>query len=292
MLTTLAGSYPFTGHSPEQAIARAIEAQIKAGIDLVVDGQVRANMVDEYAAHFPGLAASPPRVVGRVLPPREPIRVVDFRIAQEIAGDRPLKIAVTGPITLARALALTPDAPYRSNGDPRLLDGLTAALLEEVRALLAAGAATVQLDEPALACGRGLAEAKPRLRRLFAEVPRPVLHVCGDSRAAFRELMNCGASILHVEGTNKARWPPIDAAGLRAAGVTLCLGCVRSDRNVIETPEQVRALVEPAVARFGAENLWLSADCGFRQLSSGVARAKTRRIVEAARTVDWDQREN
>src|SRR5438309_11400331 len=94
--TTVVGSYPVDGLASEAAIGRAVADQVEAGIDILADGQVRADMIAEYAAALPGLAADPPRVVARVRPAASSGRAADFRCAVELAGGRPVKGGVTG----------------------------------------------------------------------------------------------------------------------------------------------------------------------------------------------------
>src|SRR5439155_6111575 len=112
-------------------------------------------------------------------------------------------------------------------------------------------------------------------------VPTPVLHVCGDTRDAFRSLAGAGAAVLDIEGSRIESWPPIGAADLHSAGLKLALGCIDSCTDAVETIPAIEARIALACARFGAENLWLSPDCGFRLRSRSAARAKMRRMVAA-----------
>jgi 5-methyltetrahydropteroyltriglutamate--homocysteine methyltransferase len=279
--TTIVGSYPVDGLAPEVAIRRAVTDQIEAGVDVLADGQVRADMIAEYAVALPGLAPDPPRVVARVRPAPSAVRAPDFLLANHLAGGRLVKGVVTGPTTLAYSLALTPEAPYHGRDDPRLLADLEAAIAAEIAALRAAGASIIQIDEPVLSLGGGLWPAAAALRRLFAAVQTPVLHVCGDTRDAFRCLAGAGAAVLDIEGSRIESWPPIGAADLRSAGLTLALGCIDTRTDAVETVPAIAAWIALASARFGAENLWLSPDCGFRLRSRAAARAKMRRMVAA-----------
>ena len=72
MLTTVVGSYPVTTKRPESISSKisnilglydefvpcyeiAVEDQIKAGIDIISDGQVRGDMIEIYARNIPGM---------------------------------------------------------------------------------------------------------------------------------------------------------------------------------------------------------------------------------------------
>ena len=76
LLTTAVGSYPPGDLPPKRAIQQAMEDQIAAGIDLISDGQVRADMISLFAAGIPGFRhaqdgvwelAAPPDVPGEPL---------------------------------------------------------------------------------------------------------------------------------------------------------------------------------------------------------------------------------
>ena len=80
-------------------------------------------------------------------------------------------------------------------------------------------------------------------RRLFAPVPTPVLHVCGDTRDAFRSLAGAGAAVLDIEGSRIESWPSTGASELRAAGLKLALGCIDTHTDAVESLSAIRAWI-------------------------------------------------
>src|SRR5437870_1951318 len=181
--TTVVGTYPRIGETPEeQALRRGIarldrgeivEAELQAierdtvrevlreqneiGIDLVTDGQI--SWYDSQS-HFAGKLTSvetnglvryfdtntyyrQPVVHGAVAW-KAPVLADDWKFAQ--ANSKvPVKAVLTGPVTLA-SLAL--DKHYRSK--KALALDLATAVGEEVESLVHAGASNVQIDEPIL----------------------------------------------------------------------------------------------------------------------------------------------
>ena len=125
-----------------ESIERAIHDQIELGIDVLVDGQVRDDIVSLFAFKLPGYEGGtlPYRAVDRVRPADEPITVQDYLYAKRLAGDRPLKAHITGPMTLARATLVDAESPYQSRNDPNLVLDLARALGQEARYLVEAGA--------------------------------------------------------------------------------------------------------------------------------------------------------
>lgn len=180
MRTTVVGSYPRVGPTPEdQRLRRAVarwerdaisDAELRAvevgvlqevvreqaacGVDLATDGKVTwYDAVSHLAARLGGLESGgllryfdtntyyrQPRRAGPVS--WTAAITVDDWTAAAAAGSAPVKAVLTGPYTLA---ALSADGATK----PFVLE-VAAALGREVGALAAAGARHIQVDEPAL----------------------------------------------------------------------------------------------------------------------------------------------
>ena len=160
----------------EDAMTRlAIAEQASAGLDIVTDGQIRwHDPVSHMARGLSGFATGgllryldtntyyrQPEARGPIT--REnPNLVASCLFASAAAAPRPVKVIVTGPLTMAR---LARDR--RGLGVRALAYEIAAALNSELRDLAAAGAAFIQIDEPAIARFPGdlpiLREAIPRL---------------------------------------------------------------------------------------------------------------------------------
>lgn len=293
LLTTVVGSYPTEGLPPRRAIHRAVEDQVAAGVDLISDGQVRGDMIGIFAERIPGFrqAADGAWVVEDALDqPSGPVVAPDYLLAQRIAGTRAMvKGVVTGPITLALAARVGPNAPYVGATDPTLILRLAEILAHEVAALVAAGAEVVQVDEPVLGSALGARVApelvENALRDLAALPACAVLHVCGDVRGIVRELLALPFAALDIEGTGTANLAAVDADELVYSEMRLAYGCLDTRSDAVETVDVVRERIETAANAMGAERLWISPDCGLRRLSVDAARRKLAVMVQAAQDV-------
>src|SRR5512138_3853451 len=105
LITTVVGSYPtdIDVHSEDdarKAIEIAVNDQIKAGISVISDGQVRADMVGIFAMNMRGYRHESGRyhITGRIESPDTPATVQDYLYAKKAAGGKVVvKGIVTGP---------------------------------------------------------------------------------------------------------------------------------------------------------------------------------------------------
>jgi 5-methyltetrahydropteroyltriglutamate--homocysteine methyltransferase len=294
LLTTVVGSYPTGGLPPRRALQRAVEDQIAAGVELISDGQVRGDMVATFAERIPGFERSADGgwvVRAELEPPETPIAASDYLLARRLAAGRAMvKGVVTGPVTLALACRVGVNSPYVAPQDPALILKLAEIMAHEVAALVAAGAEVVQVDEPALATERGRlvsAELLENALRDLAALPAcPVLHVCGDVRGILDELLALPFRVLDIEGARVEQLERVDRDQLEYCDARVAYGCVDTQSAEIEPVRVIRERVERAIATLGsAERLWVSPDCGLRQLAPDAARGKLAAMVEAVQDV-------
>jgi 5-methyltetrahydropteroyltriglutamate--homocysteine methyltransferase len=163
----------------EDATHLAVEAQLRAGVDVVTDGEQRRDnyasfvggrldncqlipltdllpLVDDpetferemQSLDVPAAAVRHPAVFGP-LGRRRPLAVHELEFVRAIT-DRPVKVALPGPYLLTRIMWMEciSDRAYRSR--EHLAVDVVRVLREEIAFLLAAGAGLVQLDEPVL----------------------------------------------------------------------------------------------------------------------------------------------
>ena len=163
----------------DDAVRLSIDAQARAGVDVVTDGEQRRDsyasfvgglldncqlipltdltaMVDDpekfekelRALDVPAGEVRHPVVYGK-LGRSKPLSLHEFEFARQCT-DRPVKIALPGPYLLTRTMWLDclTDLPYQTRED--LAQDVVRVLREELHFLLASGAALVQFDEPVL----------------------------------------------------------------------------------------------------------------------------------------------
>jgi 5-methyltetrahydropteroyltriglutamate--homocysteine methyltransferase len=163
----------------DDAVRLAVDAQLRAGVDVVTDGEQRRDnyasfvgsrldncqlipltdllpLVDDpekfqaelQSLDVPADAVRHPAIFGPLGRSR-PLAVHEYGFVCGLT-DRPVKVALPGPYLLTRLMWLecVSDRVYRSR--EHLAEDVVRVLREEVHHLLAAGAALVQLDEPVL----------------------------------------------------------------------------------------------------------------------------------------------
>lgn len=160
-------------------VRRCVAIQEEAGVDIVVDGELRrdnfysfiaekmegtrlmslAEMLDtvEDKAAFeemlrtldaPAFAIRNPTCVGR-LKRREPLAVDEFKFTRTLT-DKPVKVTLPGPYLLTRAMWVTAHSRAAYGDKPVMAEDVITILREELADLCAAGAEFVQFDEPVL----------------------------------------------------------------------------------------------------------------------------------------------
>jgi 5-methyltetrahydropteroyltriglutamate--homocysteine methyltransferase len=284
----------------EIAIKAAIKDQERAGIDIVSDGELRRdNDVDYFLARIPGVnlphhAKSDyfdyyEAEVTRALP-EEP--ETNLGLAADFAftrgqTDRPIKFSFTGPFSLSRRI--TDSGAYKDPAD--LVRAIALRLNAEARALVAAGAGLLQIDEPFLAGYREDVELAIEAVNIVTDGVDATwaLHVCYGNRYA-RPLW---------EGHYDFLFPAVRAAkvdqlvlefarrGLDDLRLfrayewdrSLGLGVIDVKSAEVETPELVARRIRRALEYVPAERLVINPDCGLRHLPADIAREKLRAMV-------------
>lgn len=285
--TTVVGSFPVERGSGigslldplKHAVRVAVDAQVRAGIDIISDGQVRGDMIQAFASRLPGIRGQD--VVGKVLPASGPITVADTRYA--LSCHPFVKGILTGPTTLSHGLHISTPL-YRDRTDCAL--DLAAALVPEARTLERAGVCMIQVDEPILSTGAAdLDAARAALTRITSSLKVPVcLHVCGDLSMVFDHLLRFPVSIFDIECARSPENLELFRS-VRLSGRKVGVGCVDSSRPDVEPVPDIRKRIESAVEVIGAGDLIIDPDCGLRMLPAGAAVAKLTHMADAVRDV-------
>lgn len=325
--TTVVGSYPVPewlerlktdfhlrrvspGHMEEiheVVIKAALKDQELAGIDIVSDGELRRdNDVDYLLARIPGVTVQGPAKayyydyldVGIT----EPLPAVehqslglaeDFRFTSALT-DRPIKFSFTGPFSLSRRVR---NEAYPDKA--ALVLAMARALNAEARRLVAAGARTLQIDEPFLAGYPESAALAVEAINLVVEGTEDVaewaLHVCYGNRYArpsweghydflFPAVLEAHVDSLVLEFARKGDG---DLALLSRFGWDrgLGVGVIDVKSPQVETVETVARRIIRAVDVVGPERVVVNPDCGLRHVAAPIARAKLAAMVQGAATV-------
>ncbi|CAJ37861.1 methionine synthase [Methanocella arvoryzae] len=293
LITTVVGSYPtgITVHSEEEArraIEIAVNDQVKAGISVISDGQVRTDMVGIFALNMRGYRYEGGRyhISGRIEAPDTPATVKDYLYAKKVAGGKAVvKGIVTGPTTMAKSSVVDKTSPYKSTSDPELIYDLAYAQASEVRALARAGADIIQIDEPFFSVDADLETGIRAVNIVAKAAETPVMHVCGDIRPIFKKLLEANVRVLDHEFAISKNLEAMDRELIEAHGKIIGYGCLDTKSNTIESVETVEASIRKAIEKIGKKNLWIDPDCGMRMRTKEAAYAKLTNMVEAVRKI-------
>ncbi len=293
----------------EDATLVALADQERAGVDVLTTGEMmRVRFIGGFYDYLTGIRALPPprrlgqplwdtntpfEVAEKIGAPRGLGIVEEFRLARSLTA-KPLKATVPGPYTLL--------VPLKLGGGYRDRETLLADLVEivntECRALVAAGADFIQIDEPHHGMyhgsvhdvGRGINQAVQGVAAKIA------VHICfgnlyGRPFSAVRDYANVFATLhelrasqILLEFANRGldepdRWADFPRDKELGAGVI----DVKAFRA--ETAEEVAARVRALLRHVAPERLWLTPDCGFWETPRWIVKRKLRALVDGTRVV-------
>ena len=268
----------------------------RAGLDTVVDGEMRRNeMVEFFADRIDGYEFNGPvKVWGHNYFDKpsvveeveydEPWLVDEFEFTSSVA-ERPVKVPITGPYTLGFWAF---NEAYPSTEE--LVYDLADLVNEEVEKLVEAGARYIQIDEPALATTpEDHAIVGEALERIAAGIPEEVrigLHVCyGDYSRVYPEVNDYPIDEFDIELSNGdyEQIPVLEEPELEP---DLALGVVDAHAAEVESVAEIKRNVRQGLRVVPPEKLTISPDCGLKLLPREAAYAKTENMVTAVREVE------
>ena len=291
----------------------SVRDQVNAGIDIPTDGEIaRENYIHYHCRHLEGfdfknLTEKTLRTgnYSSFLPTvRDNIKIrdlfllKDWKRAQQ-ATDKPVKITMPGPLTVADTVA---DVFY---GDQKVLGRAIAdALNKEVLSLANAGCKHIQIDEPLFARypEKAIKFGIENLERAFHNCPNTVnrtTHIC------------CGyPDKIDVENYPKA---PLDAYfkiadALEESSIdtisiedahryndlvllekfktkNIILGVVTIAKSKVESIEEIRTRLTKSLAHIDSDRLIAGPDCGLGILGRELAIKKMINLSEAAHSI-------
>ena len=293
----------------DDATQLAIRDQERAGVDIVCDGEMRRFFfVQTFYGKMeglepfeplrkPGLYAydSVPRYRPRQrIKVREGLGIVeDFRYLKS-QTDRPVKATCPGPVTLSIHVQLRPGDVY--DGDRLALCwDLVPAVNAELRALAAAGADLIQIDEPSAAIVPGQIDEYVKMFNACVDgVPAKIAyHICFGNllsrprgkrsyRWMFPSLLAARCQQFVFEYANREmaeleHWKEIGVDREVACGV------VDVKSFYMETAADVAERLRLCAKSIPIEKLSAVPDCGFFPVPRWVAAEKLKRLVEGTR---------
>ena len=292
---------PLLEAAQNDATLLAIDAQERAGLDIITDGEIRresysnrfATALEGVDLDHPGTALDRsghpnpvPRVVGKIRRKR-PVEVEDVKFLRRHTS-KPIKMTVPGPFTMSQQA----QNDYYSNDAEAAMD-YALAVNAEIRDLFAAGADIVQIDEPYM-------QARPEKARQYGlqalnralegVTGTTAVHICFGYAAVIHvrpsgysflgELAGCSCKQISIETAQSN----LDCSVLKSLpGKKILLGVIDLNDMTVETPETVAARIRRALPYVKTEDIIVAPDCGMKYLPREVAFGKMKAMVEGAK---------
>ena len=275
----------------EQVTSAAIREMETAGIDVINDGQIRwDDLFSPFAKAWKGVSRGPlERFYDNNTYFRQPVidakietdgRTLthDLAVALSIAK-QPVKAAVCGPLTFATLTA--EDKAYGSLEERTL--AIADALAVEVKALGAAGATLVDVEDPALvALPQHIELAREAYLRIAAagvDIAVQTFFFPADRILEFLASFPVAQIGLDIRSR--------DTTVLRRLDVfkdkTVVLGVVDARNTRLETTAEVASLIQEALKLVPEDRLWVAPTTGLEYLPHDIASKKLAALVSGAR---------
>jgi 5-methyltetrahydropteroyltriglutamate--homocysteine methyltransferase len=275
----------------EQVTRAAIREMETAGIDVINDGQIRwDDLFSPFAKAWKGVSRGPlerfydnntyfrqPVIEGKIETDGRTL-THDLALALSIAK-QPVKAAVCGPLTFATLTA--EDKAYGSLEERTL--AIADALAVEVKALGAAGATLVDVEDPALvALPQHIELAREAYLRIAAagvDIAVQTFFFPADRILEFLASFPVAQVGLDVRSR--------DTTVLRRLDVfkdkTVVLGVVDARNTRLETTAEVASLIQEALKLVPEDRLWVAPTTGLEYLPHDIASKKLAALVSGAR---------
>lgn len=282
LLTTTIGSLGRFDKDLHRSIETALRLQQEHRIDILSDGEQRADMVSYFAESFAGLGIEDgaPVVLGRIALKDDPNQFSKVQDLDYILGKHPglkVKVAITGPTTLGMTCGSRKiKSHYRNLLDFKMYEDIADALAPIARAITDRGA-YVQIDEPFLSQGYRDLKTRVELLDVVADgLPRDKVtaHVCGfiGKFGVVEHLLRLeNVSVLSFAFAGRIERPNIEhifRKDFEDAGVKLGAGCISvvpMTEMEVDTAEAVSERLREIASRVGRDNIaFAHPDCGMR----------------------------
>ena len=316
MITTVVGNYPKIGsgtggpnlrtaisrfdsgriteeelHQVEDEVTQeVIDEQVKAGLDLITDGQIRWEDGQTYfAAKIQGFSINGliryfdtntyyrQPIAEERLQWQKAISLRDYQLAVSYSP-KPVKAVITGPYTLAKLSK----GPFYKDFKGMVLD-LADTLNQEAKALAQAGAPVVQFDEPAILQDKGdfplFKEAIDVLVR-GVSTKTALYTYFGDISGLHREFFKLPVNILGLDFVmGQGNWGLLRGF---PEDKELGLGIIDARNTKTETVEEIVEAIRNVSKEVPLERLHINPSCGLEFLPRPNAYSKLERMVEGA----------
>jgi 5-methyltetrahydropteroyltriglutamate--homocysteine methyltransferase len=287
----------------DDATLLAVRDMERAGMDVVTDGEIRRESYsNQFISALEGIDLENPAVIkgrsGNEIQVPRVVGKIRRRDAVEVRNteflrrntDRRIKMTLPGPFTMSRQAV----NEYYDDEEELALD-LAAAVNEEAKAVKAAGADVIQLDEPWMQAqpeAAGRYAIKAINRALDGVAATTIVHMCfgyaqmvKDKPSGYSflpQLADAKADQISIE----AAQPHLDLGVLEdLAGKSILLGVLDLSSSEVETAETVAERIRAGLAHVPDDRLVPAPDCGMKYLDRDVAFGKLKALADGAALV-------
>ena len=293
-----------------RAAEEIIALQLRAGIDIPTDGEVRReNYIHYHCRHLDGFdfntlehrvlrdgayETNLPAIRDVVRHTGKGYAAHDYLASQNVSSV-PVKFTLPGPLTI---MDTTADCFYDDR--PKLNHDLAETVNREILALVEAGCTYIQVDEPLFA--RQVDDARAfgieGLERCFHGVPESVTRVvhmcCGypdhlddeDYKKAdpdsyhqlAREMDTLAIDQISIEDAHCCN--DLNLLDLFEQ-TTVIFGSIAVARSRLESVDEVEARIKAALDHIDRDRLVIAPDCGLGMLPADIAEAKLKIMCDA-----------
>ncbi len=282
-----------------------IRKQEKIGLDVLVHGEFERNdMVEYFGEQLSGFiftvngwvqsygtrCVKPPVIYGDISRP-VPMTVEWYRYAQSLSA-KPVKGMLTGPITILQWSFVRDDVERKE-----VAFQLGLAIRDEVQDLEEAGAAVIQIDEPALREGlplrrNGWAKYLEWAVNAFKLCASGVkddtqvhTHMCySEFNDIIEAIARIDADVITIE-TSRSHMELLNAFESFDYPNEIGPGVYEIHSPRVPTAQEMANLLEKAATKIPIENLWVNPDCGLKTRDWPEVEAALTRMVEAAKAL-------
>jgi 5-methyltetrahydropteroyltriglutamate--homocysteine methyltransferase len=270
-----------------------IEYQDKAGIDIIVDGEMyRGDMVAYFAELLPGFAKGGlvrsygnrfynKPIINDEIKWLGPMTLGWWRYAQS-KTKRPVKGMLTGPYTIM-------DWSFNEYYPDRRAAAMALAecIRREVEALIDAGCKVIQIDEPAVSVRPDEIDIAIETMNVITEGQNAyfITHICyGAFEKIYPKMLEIPVDNIDLEMSN-SDLDMLELFKKHPFTKDISFGVVDVHSHLLEPVEVIENRIIKATEYIPKEQIWVDPDCGLKTRTIEESKAKLDNIMSAVRNL-------
>lgn len=255
----------------EDVTREVIDEQVRAGLDIVTDGQVRwYDPISHIARGLGGCEINgllrffdtnfyfrQPVIKGKLVR-REPVLKREFAFAKGVSK-KPVKPVLTGPYTIAKLSINRHGGSFQS-----LVDEFAEVIAHEVRELARAGAKLIQVDEPAILKNPGdfpvLKRAVEKIASEKSGAGLALYTYFGDAAPIYDKLVKLPVDAIGLDFTYSPKLP--DTIARSGCDKELGLGLIDGRNTRLEKENEVLGVLKKILLAVDSKRVYINPSCG------------------------------